>query len=105
MRPVSTLMPGMMFRPAITSTNGLPEGSSWKSVSSKRIAPEMNLLMSGVVKRRLRHFWRFSAVFSMPFASRRVPIVPVDSSHARRPLPGSVIAFAVSRSSAAYLPS
>ena len=61
--------------------------------------------MPGVVNRRLRHVIRFSSVFSMPFASSRVPIVPVDSSHAKRPLPFAVMACAVARNSAAYCPS
>lgn len=62
----------------------------------------MYWLMPGVVKSRLRHVWRFASVFSRPMDSRRLPTVPVDSSQARRPLPGSTIAFAVSTSSAEY---
>eukprot|EP00964_Phaeocystis_antarctica_P117847 scaffold81681_cov60-Phaeocystis_antarctica.AAC.1 len=38
-------------------------------------------------------------------ASRRVPMVPVDSSQASRPLPVATMAAAVARSSSAYLPS
>ena len=52
-------------------------------------------LMPGVVNRRLRQIWRFASVFSRPMDSRRLPTVPVDSSHASRPLPGRTIAFAV----------
>ena len=36
-----------------------------------------------------------------PMASKRVPIVPEDSSAARMPFPGATIAFAVAISSAA----
>ena len=91
--------------PGRASTKGLPFGSSWKRVSSKRMAPEMYSLMPGVVNRRLRHVWRFSSVFSRPMLSRRAPTVPVDSSHARRPLPGRVMALAVAWSSSEYLAS
>ena len=42
----------------------------------------------GVVKRRLRHVWRFASVFSRPMDSRRLPTVPVDSSQAKRALAG-----------------
>merc|ERR1719271_1676623 len=91
-----------MLLPLSTSTKGLPAGSSWKRVSSYRIAPEMYWLMPGVVKRRLRHVWRFASVFSRPMDSRRLPTVPVDSSQAKRPLPGSTMEFAVWTSSSAY---
>ena len=57
---------------------------------------------TGVVKRRLRHVWRFASVFSRPMDSRRLPTVPVDSSQAKRPLPGSTMEFAVWTSSSAY---
>jgi len=80
----------------------LPAGSSWKRVSSYRIAPEMYWLRPGVVKSRLRHVWRFVSVFSRPMDSKRLPTVPVDSSQANRPLPGATIFFAVSTSSSAY---
>jgi len=96
---------GMMPFAFSTSTNGLPFGSFWKSVSSYRMAPEMNSPRPAVVKRRLRQAQRFASVFSMPFASRRLPTVPVDSSQASRPLPLATMAFAVLRSSAVYLPS
>ena len=54
------------------------------------------------MKSRLRHVWRFASVFSRPMDSRRLPTVPVDSSQAKRPLPGSTMAFAVWTSSSAY---
>ena len=57
---------------------------------------------TGVVKSRLRHVWRFASVFSRPMDSRRLPTVPVDSSQAKRPLPGSTMEFAVWTSSSAY---
>ena len=61
-------------RTFITSTNGLPSGSFWKRVSSKRMAPETYWLMPGVVKSRLRHFWRFASEFSMPLACHTQPL-------------------------------
>ena len=57
---------------------------------------------TGVVKRRLRHVWRIASVFSRPMDSRSLPTVPVDSSQAKRPLPGSTMSFAVWTSSSAY---
>ena len=39
---------------------------------------------------------------TMPMLSRRAPTVLVDSSHARRPLPGEAIALAVAASSFLY---
>jgi hypothetical protein len=48
--------------------------------------------------------WRraaFAAAARAPIASKRLPIVPVDSSAARMPRPGDTIAFAVAINSAA----
>ncbi len=50
----------------------------------------------GVVKRSWRYFLRFSALFSTLMDWKRLPIVPVDSSAARMPLPGVAIALCFS---------
>lgn len=44
-------------------------------------------------------------MFSTLIPLKRLPMVPVDSSAAKIPLPGAAIALAVSTSSAAYGPS
>ena len=58
----------------------------------------------GVVKSKLRHFIRLVSVFSMPFATKRLPTVAVASSQASRPLPVETIAAAVAFNSSAYWP-
>ena len=72
----------------MTSTNGLPSGSFWKRVSSKRMAPETYWLMPGVVKSRLRHFWRLASEFSMPLACRTEPHLVRVPPHAREAAKG-----------------
>ena len=49
-----------------------------------------------MVKRSWRYFLRFSALFSTLMDWKRLPIVPVDSSAARMPLPGVAIALCFS---------
>ena len=48
--PVSTLIPGMIPRPARRSANLVPSADDWRSVSSKRMTPLTNSSRSGVVK-------------------------------------------------------
>ena len=57
----------------------------------------------GVVKRSPRYAWRLASLFSQPMDCRRLPMVLVDSSTARIPLPGAAILAAVWRSSSLYL--
>ena len=52
--------------------------------------------------RTSRYLRRFSSTFSTPIGAKRLPIVPVDSSAARMPLPGDAMYRAVAISSAAY---
>jgi|TARA_B110000208_G_scaffold174105_1_gene218531 hypothetical protein len=66
------------------------------------MTPEMYSLRPSVSKRNWRYFRRFGCVFSTPIAAKRLPIVPVDSSAARMPLPGAAMARAVAMSSAEY---
>ncbi len=110
--------------------NRARDGTTHPSVSSKTRKPEMNSPRPGVVQSSSRYARRFSSVFSTaaggtggrarelrrcvagtaqraaararaPMASKRLPIVPVDSSAARMPRPGATMAFAVAMSSAA----
>ncbi|MPC28082.1 hypothetical protein E2C01_021276 [Portunus trituberculatus] len=56
-------------------------------------------LQIDIVKSSWRYFLLFSSVFSRLIAVRRLPMVPVDSSAAKIPLPGITMALAILRSS------
>ena len=87
-------------RTFMTSTNGLPSGSFWKRVSSKRMAPETYWLMPGVVKSRLRHFWRLASEFSMPLACATQGVHNGGQGHAHKRGSKGVLARGMRRSTA-----
>mmetsp|Transcript_30421 Transcript_30421/g.79119 ORF Transcript_30421/g.79119 Transcript_30421/m.79119 type:complete len:216 (+) Transcript_30421:1200-1847(+) len=95
-------MPGIMPAFVIRSTILLPFASDWKSVSQCRMTPEMYSLRPGVVYSIERYAARFSAVSGI-FAASTWPARshgPADSSLARKPLPGALMASAVALSAA-----
>merc|ERR1719414_1594173 len=98
-RPVSTLMPGMTPFSFAKSTIFFPSVVLWYRVSVNRMAPPQKSPRPLVPSSVWRQRWRFDSVFSTPMDSRRTPQVPFDSSIARMPFPGAVIALTVARSS------
>ena len=64
------------------------------------IAPEMYCPRPGAVYSSSLHARRFSSVFSTPTDARRLPVVALDSSEARMPLPRLAMYWAVASSSA-----
>lgn len=124
--PLSTLIPGMIFLRFKSSTNGVPSSVFWYKVSWNKITPEMwSPKESGAVNNNWRYLRRFSSVFSTPMSYKNIrnkiygpllehykklkniysltanllPMVPVDSSAAKIPLPGATIAWATCLSS------
>ena len=97
--PLSTLMPGIMFLLFSRSTNGVPSTHVWYKVSSNRITPEQRVSNPGAVNSSSLNAWRFVSVFSTLMLANRLPIVPVLSSAASNPFPGTLIAVAVAMSS------
>ena len=67
------------------------------------ITPLQYFSNPSVVNNSSRYARRFSSTFSTPMPSNLLPIVPVDSSAARTPLPGTDMAAAVATSSSAYV--
>ena len=100
--PLSTLMPGMIALALRRSTKVVPSRHDWPKVSSNMITPEQCFSNPSVVNRSSRYARLFSSMFSTEMPANRLPIVPVDSSAARMPLPGTDMALAVATSSSAY---
>ena len=77
-----------------------PLSSFSKRVSSYIITPLMYSFNPAVDTSKWRYALRFAWLFSTFIGANRLPMVPVDSSAARIPLPAAPMARAVSISSA-----
>jgi len=64
------------------------------------MTPEILFSISGAVKRSSLYALLLVSLFSTPMPEKRWPIVPVDSSAARIPLPEAQMSLAVWMSSA-----
>ena len=92
--PLSTLMPGIEPAFLMISTSGVPSFAFCQMVSSYRMTPEM---CSHALRRAEQHLAIVAAIVlshSTLMVSNRFLMVPLDSSAARMPLPGAVIASA-----------
>ena len=101
--PLSTLMPEITPCSSRSLTKGLPFLVFWRMVSSNMMQPEMYSPRSGVRKSSSRYERRFSSSLATPIGAKRLPMVPLDSSAARMPLPPHAMALAVAASSSRYL--